>query len=68
MVMGQLHLHYILSYATYREGFMTLIPSEAFYDDNLLILICRSRALSTKYNSTPEQASRPFDCDRDGFV
>ncbi|KAH7861425.1 hypothetical protein Vadar_026002 [Vaccinium darrowii] len=29
---------------------------------------CRSRALSTKYNSTPEQASRPFDCDRDGFV
>ncbi|GFY97584.1 beta-ketoacyl synthase [Actinidia rufa] len=29
---------------------------------------CRSRALSTKYNSTPEQASRPFDCGRDGFV
>ncbi|KAG5545679.1 hypothetical protein RHGRI_017979 [Rhododendron griersonianum] len=29
---------------------------------------CKSRALSTKYNSTPEQASRPFDCGRDGFV
>ncbi|KAF7141518.1 hypothetical protein RHSIM_Rhsim06G0170000 [Rhododendron simsii] len=29
---------------------------------------CRSRALSTKCNSTPEQASRPFDCARDGFV
>ncbi|KAL6143970.1 hypothetical protein ACLB2K_054665 [Fragaria x ananassa] len=29
---------------------------------------CRSRALSTKYNSSPEEASRPFDCGRDGFV
>ncbi|XP_052178325.1 3-oxoacyl-[acyl-carrier-protein] synthase, mitochondrial [Diospyros lotus] len=29
---------------------------------------CRSRALATKYNSAPEQASRPFDCGRDGFV
>ncbi|XP_075513558.1 3-oxoacyl-[acyl-carrier-protein] synthase, mitochondrial isoform X4 [Primulina tabacum] len=29
---------------------------------------CRSRALSTKYNTSPEEASRPFDCARDGFV
>ncbi|EEF33424.1 3-oxoacyl-[acyl-carrier-protein] synthase, mitochondrial isoform X2 [Ricinus communis] len=29
---------------------------------------CRSRALTTKYNSLPLEASRPFDCDRDGFV
>ncbi|XP_006297555.2 3-oxoacyl-[acyl-carrier-protein] synthase, mitochondrial [Capsella rubella] len=28
----------------------------------------RSRALSTKFNSSPQEASRPFDCDRDGFV
>lgn len=27
-----------------------------------------SKALSTKRNETPEQASRPFDKDRDGFV
>lgn len=27
-----------------------------------------ARALSTKYNATPTQASRPFDRDRDGFV
>ena len=25
-------------------------------------------ALSSKYNDTPEQASRPYDADRDGFV
>lgn len=27
-----------------------------------------ARALSTSYNETPEQASRPFDSNRDGFV
>ncbi|NMA22358.1 MAG: beta-ketoacyl-[acyl-carrier-protein] synthase II, partial [Spirochaetales bacterium] len=29
---------------------------------------CRIQALSTKYNDTPQKASRPFDKDRDGFV
>ena len=29
---------------------------------------CACRALSKKYNDTPERASRPFDRDRDGFV
>lgn len=29
---------------------------------------CKSRALSTKYNSSPQEASRPFDSGRDGFV
>ena len=29
---------------------------------------CACRALSRKYNDTPELASRPFDRDRDGFV
>jgi 3-oxoacyl-[acyl-carrier-protein] synthase II len=29
---------------------------------------CASRALSTAFNDTPGQASRPWDKDRDGFV
>ncbi len=29
---------------------------------------CAARSLSTKYNDFPEQASRPWDKDRDGFV
>ncbi|CAN1761030.1 3-oxoacyl-[acyl-carrier-protein] synthase, mitochondrial [Linum perenne] len=29
---------------------------------------CKSRALTSKYNSTPLEASRPFDRERDGFV
>ncbi len=28
----------------------------------------QAQALATKYNDTPEKASRPFDKDRDGFV
>ncbi|KAI5401087.1 hypothetical protein KIW84_065791 [Lathyrus oleraceus] len=28
---------------------------------------CRSRALTTKYNSLPQEASRPFDSGRDGI-
>jgi 3-oxoacyl-[acyl-carrier-protein] synthase II len=29
---------------------------------------CAARALSTNFNDSPEQASRPWDRDRDGFV
>lgn len=28
----------------------------------------RSRSLTTSFNDTPQQASRPFDKHRDGFV
>ncbi|MGF1483100.1 MAG: beta-ketoacyl-ACP synthase II [Opitutales bacterium] len=29
---------------------------------------CAMRAMSTRYNETPDKASRPFDASRDGFV
>lgn len=29
---------------------------------------CKAKALSTKFNSQPSRASRPFDSSRDGFV
>ncbi|MBQ7413167.1 MAG: beta-ketoacyl-ACP synthase II [Alphaproteobacteria bacterium] len=29
---------------------------------------CQARALSTRYNDTPEKACRPWDKDRDGFI
>lgn len=29
---------------------------------------CSMKAMSTKYNETPERSSRPFDLNRDGFV
>ena len=35
---------------------------------NSIVLLFVFRALSTKYNDSPESASRPFDTDRDGFV
>ena len=37
-------------------------------DWSMSLGFCACRALSKKYNETPEKASRPFDVDRDGFV
>ncbi|KAK6136221.1 hypothetical protein DH2020_030053 [Rehmannia glutinosa] len=42
--------------------------TEASIDALSIAGFCRSRALTTKYNAAPEEASRPFDCARDGFV
>lgn len=42
--------------------------TEASIDALSIAGFCRLRALTTKYNSSPHEASRPFDCDRDGFV
>jgi 3-oxoacyl-[acyl-carrier-protein] synthase-1 len=37
-------------------------------DWTLSVLFDAMGALSTKFNDTPERASRPYDADRDGFV
>ncbi|GAB4855598.1 hypothetical protein Ancab_024219 [Ancistrocladus abbreviatus] len=42
--------------------------TEASIDAISIAGFCRLKALSTRYNSTPSEASRPFDCRRDGFV
>jgi 3-oxoacyl-[acyl-carrier-protein] synthase II len=33
-----------------------------------LAAFCAIKALATRYNDSPEKASRPFDAERDGFV
>lgn len=42
--------------------------SEAAIDRVSLGGFAAARALSTRFNETPDKASRPFDTDRDGFV
>ncbi|KAJ3300589.1 Mitochondrial beta-keto-acyl synthase [Borealophlyctis nickersoniae] len=42
--------------------------SEASVSPLAMAGFAKARALSTKFNDTPEQSSRPFDRDRDGFV
>ena len=42
--------------------------SESAFVDIALIAFAQMTALSTKYNDRPEEASRPFDALRDGFV
>jgi 3-oxoacyl-[acyl-carrier-protein] synthase II len=41
---------------------------EAAIQDFLVGAFCAMRALPTNYNDRPEQASRPFSNDREGFV
>lgn len=42
--------------------------TEACISPLAIAAFCRLRALSTHFNDVPEQASRPFDKNRDGFV
>lgn len=42
--------------------------AEACITRGILAGFSRMRVVSTRYNNTPERASRPFDLDRDGFV
>jgi len=42
--------------------------TESSMDELSFAGFSRLKALSTKFNDSPEEASRPFDKDRDGFV
>ena len=42
--------------------------AEACISPLAIAAFCRLRALSTSKNDSPQEASRPFDKDRDGFV
>jgi 3-oxoacyl-[acyl-carrier-protein] synthase II len=47
---------------------MVVGGSEAAINNLGMAGFCNMKALSTKYNETPQKASRPFDVNRDGFV
>ncbi len=42
--------------------------ADACVTAGMIFGFCRMRAVSTRYNDTPAEASRPFDRGRDGFV
>jgi 3-oxoacyl-[acyl-carrier-protein] synthase II len=41
---------------------------DACVTPGMIFGFCRMRVMATRFNSTPAEASRPFDRDRDGFV
>lgn len=47
---------------------MVLVGGAEQIDWTTALGFCACRALATKYNDHPEQASRPFSASRDGFV
>jgi 3-oxoacyl-[acyl-carrier-protein] synthase II len=47
---------------------MIVVGADASITPLVFAGFCSLRALSTRYNDTPERASRPFDRARDGFV
>ena len=62
-----------ISYATslIRAGDADVILSggaDACVTPGMIFGFSKMRAVATKYNDTPSEASRPFDAERDGFV
>eukprot|EP01103_Thecamoeba_quadrilineata_P000897 TRINITY_DN10791_c0_g1_i1.p1 TRINITY_DN10791_c0_g1~~TRINITY_DN10791_c0_g1_i1.p1 ORF type:complete len:439 (+),score=50.31 TRINITY_DN10791_c0_g1_i1:3-1319(+) len=59
------------AYRVIRDGEAELMVaggSEGCIIPTALAGFSKAKALSTRFNETPERASRPFDRDRDGFV
>ncbi|MEO7191621.1 MAG: beta-ketoacyl-[acyl-carrier-protein] synthase family protein [Vicinamibacterales bacterium] len=42
--------------------------ADACVTPGMIVGFTRMRVVATRFNDTPEAASRPFECDRDGFV
>ena len=62
-----------MGYACYmirsgQEEILLTGGAEACITRGIMAGFCQMKVISTKYNDRPEQASRPFDRDRDGFV
>ncbi len=51
-----------------RADVVIVVGADASITPLVFAGFCSLRALSTKFNERPEQASRPFDRQRDGFV
>jgi 3-oxoacyl-[acyl-carrier-protein] synthase II len=51
-----------------RADVVIVVGADASITPLVFAGFCSLRALSTRYNDRPEQASRPFDRGRDGFV
>jgi 3-oxoacyl-[acyl-carrier-protein] synthase II len=57
--------------AVLRQGEAEVVLSggaDACVTPGMIFGFCRMRVVATRFNDAPAEASRPFDCDRDGFV
>ncbi len=60
-----------MAYYRIKDGLVDAVitgGTEAPFTPTSLGGFCVLQALSTKYNDTPDKASRPFDKNRDGFI
>jgi 3-oxoacyl-[acyl-carrier-protein] synthase II len=60
--------HALTCIRTGQADAMIVVGTDASITPLVFAGFCSLRALSTRYNDTPERASRPFDRGRDGFV
>jgi 3-oxoacyl-[acyl-carrier-protein] synthase II len=57
--------------AALRQGEAEVVLSggaDACVTPGMIFGFCRMKVVATRFNDAPAEASRPFDCDRDGFV
>jgi 3-oxoacyl-[acyl-carrier-protein] synthase II len=54
-----------------RQGEADVVLSggaDACVTPGMIFGFCRMKVMATRFNDAPAEASRPFDCDRDGFI